>query len=85
MKEKIVIQSYVQEEKECYKLEHYKPTTDGILRYAKGVGDPKDDWIGFKLKVRLYLENNRSDYEYMYKDLAEEKVFELVQLVLKAK
>lgn len=85
MKEKIVIESYQQDEKECYKLEHYKPTPDGTLLYAKGVGDPKDDWIGFKLKVRLYLESHRTDYEFMYKDLTEDKVHELVQLVLKVK
>lgn len=85
MKEKIVIESYEQDEKECYKLEHYKPMADGTLRYAKGVGDPKDDWLGFKLKIRLYLENNRSDCEYLYKDLSEDKVHELVQLVLKTK
>lgn len=85
MKEKIVIESYQQDEKECYKLEHYKPTPDGTLRYAKGVGDPKDEWVSFKLKVRIYLENNRSDYEFLYKDIPEEKVHELVQLVLKAK
>lgn len=81
MKEKIVIECYQQDDKECYKLEHYKATEDGGFRYAKGVGDPKDDWITFKLKARLYLENNRGLYEFMYNGLSEELIHDFLQLM----